>query len=103
MAEDLEVKLVFESPINRILKITLDTSMSLAECTEVATTEAVKAGVLPKATVIRLAITDVEGDKCLVAGGREMRSYLESFTKGGNGARIFAWPEFTSMPGVSMA
>jgi hypothetical protein len=96
--EPLDVKLVFEAPINRILKIKLDIDMSLAECTEVATTEAVKAGVLPKATVIRLAVTDAEGDKCLVSRGREMRAYLQAFKQAGNIARIYAWPEFTSMP-----
>ena len=70
--ESIDVKLVIESPIDRIIRIKLDTAMSLAECTEIATTSAIKAGVLPKGTVIRLAIIDIEGDKCLVQKSKDM-------------------------------
>ena len=97
-AQSVEVKLVIESPINRIIRIKLDTSMSLSACTEVATTSAVKAGLLPKGIAIRLAVVDIEGDKCLVRKSKELRAHLLEGSKTGGTAKVFAWPEFTSMP-----
>lgn len=94
--EMVDVKLVIESPVNRIIRIQLDTQMSLDQATEACTTSAAKAGVLPKSTTIRLAIIDIEGDKCLVRDTEEMRSFLEGSKTGA--VKIFAWPEFTSMP-----
>lgn len=79
-----------------MIKVKLDTSMSLAECTEACTTAAAKAAVLPKTTVIRLAIIDIEGDKCLVTTSKEIRDYLEGSKMGA--VKVFAWPEYTSMP-----
>ena len=94
--EHVDVKLVIESPVNRIMRLKLRTNLSLADATDQCKTKAVKAGVLPRSTIIRLAIVDAEGDKCLVKGSREMRAFLEGSKTGT--VKIFAWPEFTTMP-----
>ena len=71
--------------------------MTLRKATETCTNFAAKHGVLPKATIIRLAIIDIEGDKCLVKDTDELRTFLQEGSKYGV-VKIFAWPEFTSMP-----
>lgn len=92
----VDVKLVIESPVNRIMRMKLPTDLSLADATEACTTAASKSGVLPKSTIIRLAIIDIEGDKCLIKDSDEMRAFLEGSKTGA--VKIFAWPEFTTMP-----
>ena len=96
-ADEIDVKLVIESPVNRIVRLTLDTNMTLRKATEACTTFAAKCGVLPKSTIIRLAIIDVEGDKCLIKDTEELCTFLQEGSKYGV-VKIFAWPEFTSMP-----
>ena len=92
----VDVKLVIESPVNRIMRLKLSTDLSLADATETCTTAAAKSGVLPKATIIRLAIIDIEGDKCLIKDSDEMKAFLEGSKTGA--VKLFAWPEFTTMP-----
>lgn len=94
--ELVDVKLVIESPVNRIMRLKLRTDLSLADATEQCTKKATIAGVLPLSTIIRLAIIDAEGDKCLVKSSGEMRAFLEGSKTGA--VKLFAWPEFTSMP-----
>ena len=96
-AVPIDIKVVFEKPIGRIIKVRLDNEMSLDDCTEAITTQAMKAGVLPKSTAIRLAMTDVEGDVCLLENSADIQAEFARQEANGT-VRVFAWPEFTSMP-----
>ena len=74
--ELVDAKLMFGNPINCTMKIILDARQDLHQNTTRAKSQAIRAGIIPPEVQIRLACTDVEGDRCIIATDMEMNELL---------------------------
>eukprot|EP01051_Picozoa_sp_SAG22_P006977 SAG22_NODE_475_length_10003_cov_3.943356_9_plen_532_part_00 len=86
----IEVKLVFGSPVDCVLKVVLDANANLRNNTARALDVASARGIADKAAVLRFAARDRDGDMCVIGSDEQMKAHLKQPAVDGGG-RLYAF------------